>query len=146
MDLSASRLARSLAILATYGAAIIVAAAVYAALWTPGTLDLSSGRGAQGLQVVTWVAPNGPAWSAGVMPGAAIVGRLPWQSAKAAVVLRQGATHIVLGLDATRVDPLDLLVSAVGLAVLLFGGLILAYLLKKPGAGILRPLSRRSRE
>ena len=126
MDLSASRLARSLAILATYGAAIIVAAAVYAALWTPGTLGLSSGRGAQGLQVVTWVAPNGPAWSAGVMPGAAIVGCLPWHSAKAAVVLRQGATHIVLGLDATRVDPLDLLVSAVGLAVLLFGGLILA--------------------
>ncbi len=126
MYLSASHPARSLALLATYGAAIVVAAAVYAALWTPGTLDLSSGRGAQGLPAVTWVAPNGPAWSAGVMPGATIVGRLLWHGAKAGVVLRQGAGRIVLGPDATRVDPLDLLVSAVGLAVLLFGGVILA--------------------
>jgi len=118
--------ARRLAILATCAAALVVVASLYAALWRPGMLDLSSARRAQGPLVVTWVAPDGPAWNAGVAPGATIVRGRRGGTGAGDLVVRQGTRLITLGAGATRVDPLDLPVAALGLGAILFGAFILA--------------------
>jgi len=70
------------------------------------------------------VSPDGQAWSAGARLGDTIV-RGDQRDAPGLVV-RHNGRHITLGLDTTRVHPLDLLVSALGLCIVLFGALVLA--------------------
>jgi len=123
MDLLAPCYARRLALLATYAAALVIVAAVYAALWTPGTLGLSVTRSAAGPPVVAWMVPDGPAWSAGARPGDTIV-RGDQRGAHEFVV-QHGGRYITLGPDATRAHRLDLLVAALGLCLVLFGALVL---------------------
>jgi len=128
MGLATPRRARHVALFAIYGAigaVLVIAAAVYAALWTPGTLDLSIRDRAPGALVVTWVVPDGPAWSAGVRPGATIARNGTSGRTAPVLVVRQSGQRIVLGPEATRVDPLDLLVAAVGLGLVLFGVVVL---------------------
>ncbi len=114
-----------LAIIATCAAALVVVASLYAALWRPGMLDLSSTQRAQGPRVVNWVAPDGPAWNAGVAPGATIVRGRRGGTGADNLVVRQGTRLITLGAGATLVDPLDLPVAALGLGAILFGAFIL---------------------
>jgi len=105
--------ARRLAIIATCATALVVVAAIYTALWRPGMLDLSSTQRAQGPRVVTWVAPDGPAWNAGVARGATIVRGRHGGTGTSNLLVRQG----------TRL--MDLSVAALGLGVILFGVFIL---------------------
>jgi hypothetical protein len=125
MDTAAHRRTRRFALLSAGAAGVIIAIAVYAALWTPGTLDLSSMPRTSRPPLVTWVAPNGPAWSAGIRPGATIMGDRPQRGASAGLVVRQGHSRITVGLERTRVELLDLLDAGVGLCVVLFGALVL---------------------
>ncbi len=125
MDRLTVERARRLAIVATCAATLIVVAALYAALWRPGMLDLSSMQRAQGPLVVSWVAPDGPAWNAGVAPGATIVRGRHGGTGASNLMVRQGARLITLGAGATRVDPLNLPVAALGLGAILFGAFIL---------------------
>jgi len=125
MDTTAHRRTRRFALLSAGAAGVIIAIAVYAALWTPGTLDLSSMPRTSQPPLVTWVAPNGPAWSAGIRPGATIMGDRPQRGASAGLVVRQGHSRITVGLERTRVELLDLLDGGVGLCVVLFGALVL---------------------
>lgn len=123
MGLLTTRHARRLALLATYAAGLVIVAAVYATLWTPGTLGLSTTRSAAGPPVVAWVSPDGPAWSAGARPGDTVI--RGGQRDAHELVIQHGGRRITLGLDTTRVHPLDLLVSALGLCIVLFGALVL---------------------
>jgi len=122
MDTPARRRARRLALLTVGGGLAVFVATLYAALWTPGTLDLSVARGSPRPGRVTWVAPNGPAWSAAVMPGDTIAGR----DSSGHLVIIHGHRRITLGLAATRVDPLNLAVAGLGLVVVLCGAIVLA--------------------
>lgn len=101
MDTPAGRGARCLALLTAWGALAVVAAALYAALWAPGSLDLSARREAARPGTVTWVAPDGPAWSNGVMPGDTIAGH----PALGHLVIDHGPHRIILGPAATRGRP-----------------------------------------
>ncbi len=128
MDVATSRRARRLALPFTCCAVFVIVAAVYAAWWTPGTLDLSIEGGRLASRTVAWVAPDGPAWSAGVRPGITVVADNNdiAHGAPPALTVWEGRQRVVLGAQTTRVDPLDLPVSALGLCLLLFGAYVLA--------------------
>jgi len=134
MDTPSRRRAHALALLTAWGVSGVVAAAVYAALWTPGTLDLSIARGRPAQPVISWVAPNGPAWSAGVRPGDTIVDGASRAGPAARLVAQRRRRRIALGPDATAVAPLDLTVCGLGLCVALGGALVLAKGRDRPAA------------
>jgi DNA-binding CsgD family transcriptional regulator len=126
MDTPARHRTRLLAFLTACGASFVVAAAVYAALWTPGTLDLSIAHQARAWPVISWVAPNGPAWSAGVMPGDTITDGASRTGLAARLVVQGHGRRITLGPEMTAVAPLDMTVCGLGLCVVLVGALVLA--------------------
>jgi len=126
MDTPARHRTRLLAFLTACGASFVVAAAVYAALWTPGTLDLSIAHQARAWPVISWVAPNGPAWSAGVMPGDTITDGASRTGLAARLVVQGHGRRIALGPETTAVAPLDMTVCGLGLCVVLVGALVLA--------------------
>lgn len=128
MDTPAYQRARRLALLTVGGALVVFVATLYAALWAPGTLDLSIARETPRSGIIVWVAPNGPAWSAGVVPGDTVSARLPRGGPPLPIhlVIEHGHRRIILGPVATWVDPLDLPVAGLGLVVLLCGAFVLA--------------------
>lgn len=115
---------RRLALLTTAATGLGVVALLAAALWTPGDLGLTLGRGAHGQAVVTWVAPNGPAWSAGVIPGDTIVAQGGIRPER--LVVQARGQHLVLGLESTTPTPLDVLLAALGLGFLGLGAVVLS--------------------
>lgn len=125
MELAALIRSRRLALLATLAGGLVLAAAVYTALFAPGNLGLSvttTGRAGAGADrgAVTWVMPNGVAWGAGVRAGDAVIGRTAH-----GIVVRAGGQRVVLGRHSTAVAPVDLLVAALGLCLLLLGAAVL---------------------
>ena len=107
-----------LAILATLAVVLITASSVIVALATPGSLDLVS-SGPPGHALVTWAAPDGPAWTAGVRPGDTLVdGRL------AIAGTHGGRASAPLAL-ATTPPPTAFLLAALGLALTALGLLVL---------------------
>ncbi len=107
----------ALAILATLAVLLITAASVGVALATPGSLDLVA-SGPPGQARVTWVAPDGPAWNAGVLPGATLVdGRL-------AVATTHGESVLVSLAAAATTPPTAFLLTALGLALAALGLLV----------------------
>ncbi len=128
MDTPARRRARRLALLTVGVALAIFVASLYAALCVPGTLDLTIGRGSPRSGLITWVAPDGPAWSAGVVPGDIVGASLPRNSPlrPMRLVIAHGHQRIILRQEATRVALLDLPVAGLGLMVLLCGAFVLA--------------------
>ncbi len=77
MNTASRRTARRLTLAVTVAAGLAIVAALGAALWLPGELDLATRSGPARMVVVGWVAPDGPAWGADVRPGDPIVGRAP---------------------------------------------------------------------
>jgi len=104
--------------------ALVVAAAVYTALWTPGDLGLSARPTATGPVVITWVAPNGPAWEAGIRPGDHVVSALMRGGTAADVVVRSTRSHRVVHARLPVVRPLDVVVAGLGLSLLLLGAVV----------------------
>lgn len=117
MDASARRSAPPLALVATGLILLITAASVYVAVAQPRTLDLTA-RGAPGRAVVTWVAPDGPAWDAGVRPGDTL------RDARTVVMRRHGASQVVRFVDGPP-SRAALLAAGVGLCLQLLGLLVL---------------------
>jgi len=126
MDTSARHRARRLALLTVGGALVVFVATLYAALWAPGTLDLSIARETPRSGIIAWVAPNGPAWSAGIVPGDTVAAGLSRGGPRGRLVIRHGHQRITLGPEVTRVAPLNLPVAGLGLVVLLCGAFVLA--------------------
>ncbi len=108
----------TLAILATLAVVLITAASVIVTLATPGNLDLVL-SGPPGQAHVTWAAPDGPAWNAGVLPGDTLVdGRL-------AVRQTSGGRALVSLVFAAMTPPTAFLLAALGLALTALGLLVL---------------------
>ncbi len=124
MDLPTLRASRRLARLVAAGAGLLIAASLCAALWTPGDPGLTTAPGPHGQRVVTWISPDGPAWSACVRPGDTIVGRTPRGSDRGDTVVRHGRGVIVLRLAGMRPALPDLLAVGLGLGLLLCGLLL----------------------
>ncbi len=125
MNTASRRTARRLTLAVTVAAGLAIVAALGAALWLPGELDLATRSGPAGPAVVGWVAPDGPAWGADVRPGDRIVGRAPRRPGADRLVVQVGGRRVILGPDATTVDPLDIPVAGLGLFVLLMGAVVL---------------------
>ncbi len=121
MDAAARRSLPSLAplaTLATLAVVLITAASVIVTLATPGNLDLVL-SGPPGQALVTWAAPDGPAWNAGVRPGDTLVdGRL-------AVRQAVGGSALVSLVFAATTPPTAFLLAALGLALAALGLLVL---------------------
>ncbi len=77
MDTAAPCPTRRLALLVTLAAALVVAAGLYAALWTPGNFGLTTTRGVGDRPVVSWIAPDSPAWATDIVPGDTIMAGAP---------------------------------------------------------------------
>ena len=125
MDTAPRRTARRLTLAVTVAAGLVIVAALGAALWLPGDLGLTTRSGPAGTTVIAWVAPDGPAWGADVRPGDRVVGRAPRGPSTNRLVIRVGKRRVVLGPDATMVDPLDAPVAGLGLLVLLMGAVVI---------------------
>jgi len=117
MDASAHRSTRPLAFAATGLIILVTAASVYVALARPRTLNLTA-RGTPGRAVVSWVAPDGPAWDAGVRPGDTL------RDARTVVMRRHGASRVVRFADGPPARAV-LLAAGVGLCLQLLGLLVL---------------------
>jgi len=124
MDLLTLRSARRLARLIAPGAVLLIAASLCASIWTPGDPGLTPAPGLHGQQVASGVVPDGPAWSAGVRPGDAIVSRTPQGSDRGDTVVRHERGVIVLRLAGMRPALPDLLAVGLGLGLLLCGLLL----------------------
>ncbi len=123
MDNTAPCLARRLALLATLTAALVVAAALYAAFRTPGNFGLTTTRGAGIRPVVSWIAPASPAWATDIMPGDTIVGdSVPHDE----VVRGAGHKPIILRAGTLTPTPASLLDAGLGLCLLVLGAVVLA--------------------
>jgi len=121
MDAASPHPARQLALLATVVAGLVVAAALYAAMWTPGSLGLATTRQSNGHSVVRWIAPNGPAWNVDIVPGDAVMGL----DAQGATVVQTGHGRVVLGPHTPRPTLPDLLTAGLGLCLLALGATVL---------------------
>jgi len=117
MDAPARRSTHPLALVATGLIIFITAASVYVAVAQPRTLNLTA-RGTPGRAVVTWVAPDGPAWDAGVRPGDTL------RDARTVVMRRYGASRVVRFVDGPPSRAV-LLAAGVGLCLQLLGLLVL---------------------
>lgn len=117
--------ARHLALGVTCASGLIVLAAGAAALWTPGDLGLSTTRTPSGQALVQWVAPNGPAWSADILPGDHIVGWNGVGPLPLTLRARSGSQTHLLRTGTTTPTLLHLLIAALGLAFLAIGALVL---------------------
>jgi len=117
--------ARRLALGATLASGMVVLAASAAALWIPGDPGLSTTRTSSGQAVVTWVAPNGPAWSADILPGDHIVSWDGTRHRPPLLTVRSGSHTHVVGTDATTPAVLDVLLAALGCSLLGLGALVL---------------------
>ncbi len=123
MDNAAPCPARRLALLATLAAALVVAASLYAALWTPGDFGLATTRGAGGRPVVAWIAPASPAWATDIVPGDTIVA-----GADPRDLVVRGAEHkpIILRAGTLTPTPASLLDTVLGLCLLALGAVVRA--------------------
>jgi len=117
---------RAMAFAVSAAAVLAVLAATYAALWAPGTLDLTLACDATGRERVVWLAPDGPAVATGVRAGDVVVGRRPGGGNGPVLVVRSGGRTLVLGPDLMTPAVPDLLDTALGLWLLLLGALALA--------------------
>jgi len=125
MESIARHPARRLALGATLASSLVVLAAVAAALWLPSDLGFSTTRTSSGQAVVTWVAPNGPAWSADILPGDHIVN---WDSTghrPPLLTMRSGSHTHVVGTDVTTPALQDVLMAVLGCSLLGLGALVL---------------------
>lgn len=111
----------TLSALATGGLFIVT---LILALWTPGSFDLTTAHNVAGQLVVSWVAPNGPADSAGAMPGDLVVS---WDRHGPA----PGILTVIAGRRPITVTPvtlvptdLDLFDTGLGLGLLALGTLV----------------------
>jgi len=125
MDTAPLRTARRLTLAITVAAGLVIVAALGAALWLPGDLGLTTRSGPAGTALVGWVAPDGPAWGADVRPGDRVLDRAPRRLSLDRLVVQVGRRRVILGPDATTVDPLDIPVAVLGLLVLLIGAVVL---------------------
>jgi len=124
MDLLTLRSARRLARLVTTGAGLLIVVSLCASIWTPGDPCLTIAPGPHGKPVVTWIAPDGPAWSAGIRPGDTIVSRTARDPSRGDTVVRHGRDTIVPRLAGMRPSLPDLLATGLGLGLLLCGLLL----------------------
>ncbi len=125
MEPIARRPTRRLALGATLASGLVVLAAVAAAVWLPGDLGLSTTWTPSGRAVVTWVAPNGPAWSADILPGDHLVGWDGTGRRPLTLTVRSGAQLHLLSAAPTPPPLLSLLMAALGLVFLGIGALVL---------------------
>jgi len=135
MDTAPRRTARHLTLAVTVAAGLVIVAALGAALWLPGDLGLDTRSGPAGTALVGWVAPDGPAWGADVRPGDRIVARAPHHPGLDRLVVQVGRRRVILGPDATTVDPLDIPVAVLGFLVLLMGAVVLVKGRERSAAG-----------
>jgi len=125
MEPVARRPARRLALGATLASGLVVLAASAAALWIPGDPGLSTTRTSSGQAVVTWVAPNGLAWSADILPGDHIVSWDGTRHAPRLLTVRSGSHIHVVGIDVTTPALLDVVIAVLGCSLLGLGALVL---------------------
>jgi len=125
MDTPARTPARGVALVATIAAGVVIAAAVAAAMTTSGDLGMAVRGGPAGSAVVSWVAPDGPAWGAGVRPGDRVVAA-GGARRRAPRILVEGAggRRIALGVDTMEVARLDIPVAGLGLLVFALGAAV----------------------
>jgi len=117
MDAAARRSTHPLALAMTGLIVFITVASMYVAVVQPQTLDLAA-RGTPGRAVVTWIAPDGPAWGAGARLGDTL------RDARTVVMRRHGVTRVArFGAAPPSRDVL--LAAGVGLCVQLLGLLVL---------------------
>ncbi len=122
MDTAAPCPTRRLALLVTLAAALVVAAGLYAALWTPGNFGLTTTRGVGDRPVVSWIAPDSPAWATDIVPGDTIMaGASPHDE----VVRGAGHKPIILRASALTPSPASLLDAGLGLCLLALGAVVL---------------------
>ena len=117
---------RAIALTVSAAAVLAVLAATYAALWAPGSLDLTLARDAAGRERVVWVALDGPAVATGVRAGDVVVGRRPGGRDSPVLLVRSDGRTLVLGPDLMAPAVPDLLDTGLGLWLLLLGALVLA--------------------
>jgi len=117
--------ARRLALGATLASGLVVLAASAAALWLPGNLGLSTTRTSSGQAMVMWVTPNGPAWSADILPRDHIVSWNGTGHRPPLLTVRSGSHIHVVGTDATTPAVLDVLLAMLGCSLLGLGALVL---------------------
>jgi len=117
---------RAIALAVSVAAVLAVLAATYAALWAPGSLDLTLARDATGRERVRWVALDGPSVATGVRAGDVVVGRRPGGRDGPVLLVRSEGRTLVLGPDLMAPAVPDLLDTGLGLWLLLLGALVLA--------------------
>lgn len=113
--------ARSLAIIVTVMAGLVLAAGLYAAFYLPGTVDIATIHTTATHAMVTWVAPDGPAGAAGVTAGDTIRALSAGGHATSILVAHAGVQRIVLDPHALIPTGLDLLDTALGVCLLALG-------------------------
>lgn len=100
--------------------------ALVQALWSPGNPDLLTQRTSHGTSVITWVAPNGPAWNANFVPGDILIGQAAGTyTGSALVATTPSGTRNVLLPRVLLPTMHDILVSMLGLALLLFSAVVI---------------------
>lgn len=126
MELVAPGATPRFALLTTIAVAIGIAISVYAAVGTPGNPGVAPASGAAMPAHVGWLAPDGPAWSAGVRPGDVIL-RLVQATGDtpADLVVQAGSGQLRIGSAAMRPTALDLLLAALGYGFLALGTAVL---------------------
>ncbi len=124
MDLPALRSSRRLARLIAAGAVLLIVVSLCASVWTPGDPGLATAPGPHGQPVVSWIAPDGPAWSAGVRPGGTIVSRAAGGPGRDDTLVRHGRGAIVPRVVGMRPALPDFLAAGLGLGLLLCGLLL----------------------
>ncbi len=123
MDAPAHRVAHRLAFLVTFSPALVVIVALCAVMVTPWNADLSITTEAAGRMVVAWVAPDGPAWSAGIAPGNVVVD-VPHGGHNLYVVAGIGRQFIILPTRDTVPALLGMLMAGLGLTLCMFGNFV----------------------
>lgn len=89
-------------------------------LWAPLPVDVAVAHNAAGRAYVTWVAPDGPSWSANVQPGD-VVRHL---RSRGRVEVLHAGQHVVLGAQVQPATPVDVLVAGLSLCLLALGAIV----------------------
>lgn len=111
---------RGLVVLTTLGVAAAILVSLARVMWTPLPVDVAVAHNAAGRTHVTWIAPDGPSWSADVRPG----DRVMQARSRGRVVVRQAGRRLVLGAHALPATPVDVLVVGLGLCLLALGAVV----------------------
>lgn len=129
MELPSRRVTRLRALLTSIAACLLMVAAFWVAATGASDFGLTLESLGQGEALATWVAPGGPAWSAGIHPGEVVLVPLGWREHQWGTLHHTGgdtSMATLLPASVPPVDPFDAAIFALGLALGALGVVALA--------------------